>query len=95
MIAELSKSSKQGKRYKVVIDGKKTIHFGAKDGSTFIDHKNTETKSNWIARHKVRENWNDKKTAGFWAKHLLWNKPTLSASIKSTENKFNIDIKQK
>ena len=95
MIAELSKSSKPNKRFKVVIDGKKTIHFGAKGGSTFIDHKDTEKKSNWIARHKVRENWNNKKSAGFWAKHILWNKTSLRESIKDTEKKFNIDIKYK
>ena len=28
----------------------------------------------------------------FWAHNLLWNKPTLSASIKDTENRFKIKI---
>lgn len=93
MKAKISKSNKKDKRYKVVIDDKKTIHFGQQGGSTFVDHKNTQKKSDWIARHKVNENWTDPKTAGFWAKHILWNKPTVSASIKNVESRFkNINI---
>tara|TARA_B100000674_G_scaffold26732_1_gene18645 strand:- start:303 stop:587 length:285 start_codon:yes stop_codon:yes gene_type:complete len=88
MKAKLTKSDKKNKRYKVVIDGKKTIHFGQKGGSTFIDHKNNAKKSDWIARHKVNENWTDPKTAGFWAKHILWNKPTVAASITNIESRF-------
>ena len=74
MRAKLTRSDKAGKRYKVVLDGKKTIHFGQKNGETFIDHGNTAKKRDWIARHKVNENWGDPKTAGFWAKHILWNR---------------------
>jgi hypothetical protein len=33
------------------------------------------------------------KTAGFWSKNILWNKPTLKASIRNAEKKFNIKIK--
>lgn len=54
-----------------------------------------ERKQRYIDRHKKNEKWNDLKTAGAWSKHLLWNKPTLSASIKDMESKFNIDIKYK
>lgn len=93
--AELSKSNKPDKRYKIVFDGKKTktVHFGQKDGSTFVDHKDDKKKAAWIARHKVRENWNNIKTAGALSKHILWNKKSLKDSIKDTSNKFNIDIK--
>ena len=60
----------------------KTVHFGAKGGSTYIDHKDPKTKANWEARHKVRENWNDYDSAGTLSKHVLWNKPSLAASIR-------------
>ena len=51
-------------------------------------------KKRYIARHKVRENWEKSgiKTAGFWSKHLLWSEPTLTGSIKKIENKFNVNI---
>ena len=38
---------------------KKTIHFGSKDGSTFLDHKDKTKRDNYIKRHRVRENWNE------------------------------------
>ena len=76
----ISKSSKADKRMKADF-GKKTVHFGARGGSTFIDHKDLKTKANWEARHKVRERWNDYDSAGALSKHLLWNKPTLRASV--------------
>ena len=59
----------------------RTVYFGS-DGRAFVDHKDTEIKATWIARHRVRENWNDLTTPGALAKHILWNKPTISASIK-------------
>ena len=97
--AEIKKSNKPEKRLKVIVkkdDKKKTIHFGSgKPTGTgaYPDHKNDKTKQNWEARHKVRENWNDPMTAGFWSKHILWNKKTIKDSIKDTGKKFNIKIK--
>jgi len=76
----ISKSSKADKRMKADF-GKKTVHFGARGGSTFIDHKDQKIKANWEARHKVREKWNDYDSAGALSKHILWNKPTLRASV--------------
>ena len=61
----------------------------------FTQHKDEERKKNYIARHKPNQNWNDLKTAGAWAKNLLWNKPTISASIKDMERRFRVDIKKK
>ena len=93
--AELSSSNKEGKRFEVILtddNRKKTIHFGQKGGSTFIDHKDETKKSAWIARHKVRENWNDVFTAGFWAKHLLWNKDTIAESKRNIKNTYNIEF---
>ncbi len=77
----ISKSRKPDKRLKADFGGK-TIHFGAKGGSTYVDHKDTKTKANWEARHKVRENWKDYDTPGALSKHVLWNKPTIKDSIK-------------
>ena len=92
----LMKSDKKEKKW-MIIHGEKKIHFGQKGFSDFTLHKDPKRKKNYIARHEKREDWNKSgiNTAGFWAKHLLWNKPDLKESIKDTEKNFNIKIKFK
>ena len=90
------KSSKAGKKYDAVIDGKKTVSFGATGYSDFTKHKDEDRKKNYIARHKPNQDWKDHTTAGFWAKNILWNKPTIEASVRDTNKKFsNLNIKMK
>ena len=95
---DIKKSTRDDKRYMAIFtntDGSKsTTHFGYandnKTGSTFIDHKNEKTKSAWIARHTVRGNFNNFKSASSLAKHILWNKTSLTASIQDYKKKFNL-----
>jgi hypothetical protein len=88
------------KKYKVVIlkpnGTRKTVQFGAKGYSDYTKHKDKDRMKKYEARHKARENWGKSGllTAGFWAKWILWNKPTLQASISSTASKFGIVIKK-
>ena len=90
----ISKSDRPEKRYKAVFsdDSKKvkTVHFGLKGGSTYIDHGNDKKKDAYIARHRVNENFNDPMTAGSLSYHILWNKKTLSASIADFKKRFNL-----
>ena len=90
----ITKSKAKDKKYDAIIDGKKTIHFGAKGYSDFTIHKDEERKDRYINRHKKTENWNDPKTAGFYAKNILWNKKSVKASVEDTNKRFkNIHIK--
>lgn len=99
--AVLSKSDRKNKEYKVILyhgdahgnDKAKTLHFGSNMDS-YPDHKDLKRKKSYIARHKPRENWKKSgiKTAGFWSKHLLWNKPTIQQSVRDIERNFNIEI---
>ena len=71
----------------------KTIRFGAFGMSDFTQHKKDIRdirKKVYIARHQVRENWADPITAGFWSRWILWNLPTISASLKDTINRFRL-----
>ena len=89
----ISKSNRKDKKLKAVIDNKKTIHFGASGYSDYTKHKDDTRKDAYIQRHKKNENWADFKTAGFYAKHILWNKPNILESIKDTNKQFkNIHI---
>ena len=90
MKAQLSKSSRKEKKYMIKMDGK-TIHFGAAGMDDFTKTGDEEQKKRYITRHR-NENWQDSKTAGFWAKHLLWNKRSIRESVKDIQNRFGISI---
>ena len=94
----LTKSKKPDKKYDARIDGTKTVSFGQKGASDFTKHKNTDRKERYIDRHKNNEDWNKSgaKTAGFYSKHVLWNKPTLKESIDDINKRFKkLNIKMK
>ena len=81
-------SDRKEKKYDAVIGGKKKISFGQKGASDMTQHKSEVRKKRYIDRHKARENWNDPKTAGFMSRWLLWNKPTLTESIRNINKRF-------
>ena len=87
-------SNKPDKKYMAIIDDKKTVHFGATGASDYTKHKDKERKERYLARHKNNEQWNNPLTAGFYATNILWNKPTITESIRDTNRRFkNINIK--
>ena len=98
MKATVSRSRRRGKKFQIVLtdaDGKqRTIHIGQSGAEDMTTHGDAARKDKYIARHKSRENWTKSGigTAGFWAKHLLWNKDTLAASKKDIEARFNIIV---
>ena len=51
---KLTKSSKAGKKWTVVIDGKKTIHFGQSGASDYTIHKDAERMVRYVRRHGGR-----------------------------------------
>jgi len=99
IVIKLEKSDKPDKKFKVHggVLGNKTIHFGAKGMSDYTIHKDEQRMHRYENRHKSRENWTKSgiKSAGFWSKNILWNKPNFMASIKDTEKRFGIKIQFK
>jgi hypothetical protein len=90
----ISKSKKKDKKFDALINGKKTISFGAKGYSDYTINKDLERKKNYLNRHRKTENWKDPNTAGFYATNLLWNKTTLKKSIDDVnKNNSKINIK--
>lgn len=86
-------SNKQEKKYMAIIDDRKTIHFGAAGYEDYTILKDIERKQRYIDRHKTTEHWNNPLTPGFWSRWLLWNKPTITESIRDTNKRFlNIHI---
>ena len=70
----------------------KTIHFGAEPYSDFLQSQDEERKRLYRIRH-ADDKINDLTKSGAWSWYLLWNKSTLSKSIKNMEKKFNITIR--
>jgi hypothetical protein len=70
----------------------KHIQIGQRGADDFTRTKDEEAKSRYIIRHRKNEDWTQSGilSSGFWAKHLLWNKPTLSASISDVKQRFNL-----
>ena len=59
----------------------KTVHFGAKGMSDFTKHKDKERRERYIKRHLKDLRTGDPTRAGYLSMYVLWNKPTLKASI--------------
>ena len=87
----LKLSSRDNKRYEIIFsEPKKTIHFGAKDGSTYIDHHDKIKRENYLKRHIVNEDWNSI-NAGSLSAILLWGKSTnLNNNLNEYLRKFKI-----
>ena len=75
---------------------RRQYHLELKVMSDYTINKDDERKQRYVNRHKKNENWNDINTAGFWSKNILWNKKTITESIRDTNNIIkNINIKLK
>ena len=74
-------SSRADKRLMAEFPGR-TVHFGSKSGSTYIDHGDDDVRAAWMARHETRENWKDYDSAGALARWLLWERPTLREAMQ-------------
>jgi len=66
---------------------KKTTAFGAYGMKDYILYQTEgrdvaeEHKKMYLTRHSARENWNDPTSAGALSRWILWNLPTLKASL--------------
>jgi hypothetical protein len=82
------KSDRPDKKYFIITNDNKKIYFGQASASDFTLHKDEARKQRYINRHKKNENWNNKDTAGFWSRWLLWEKPTIKESYEYIKNKY-------
>lgn len=93
-LISIKKSKKQGKKYTATfeIDGrKKIVHFGAKGMRDFTikGHRKDRMKL-YRQRHRKDLKTKDPTRAGFLSMFILWNKPSLSSSIRDYRRRLNI-----
>lgn len=86
---EIFKANDGKHKYYTIYNGKK-IYFGALGYMDYIQYYQKygkevadKKKKAYIARHKVNEKWNNKNTSGYYARWVLWNKPTIQESLRS------------
>ena len=89
-LLSVTKSDRKGKKFVAKFDDGTQTHFGASGFEDFTTTRDEERKKRYLDRHRANENWNDPKSAGALARWILWNKPTLSESIKDFKNRFNL-----
>jgi len=94
-------SNIKGKRYTVYVPteglrsalkGNKNIKvdFGSSEHENYTIHKDPERKRLYRIRHH-KDHLDNPYHAGFWAYHVLWNKPSIQESMReavSLSNKF-------
>ena len=68
-------------------DGSHT-DFGAKGMDDYTITNDEERKRLYLLRHKKNENWKDGKSAGALSRFILWNKPTIKASLQDYKIRF-------
>ena len=97
----IKKSTKPKKKLMAIFykDNKKikTTHFGSAPNKDFtiyskeLDKQGAEKKKDaYIARHRVRENFNAFMTSGSLSRWILWNKPSVEASIRDYLKRFKL-----
>lgn len=97
VFVQLRKATASGKKYTAVFyddDRKKikTTHFGQAGANDFTSHGEDaeERKQLYLERHKRNEDWADYKSAGSLSRHILWSKPSVSASYNDYLKKFGL-----
>ena len=92
---QLKPRGKSGKQKYTITNTKtgKQVHFGLKGYQDFTEHHDTKRKRMYLKRHA--KDSKSLKKAGFWARSLLWNKPTLKGAIRNVEKRHRIRIHHK
>jgi len=68
----------------------KRVAFGAYGYEDYTVTGNKKQKTLYLNRHRRRENWKDPRTPGALSRWILWNKPSLEASIDDYIKRFNM-----
>jgi hypothetical protein len=95
MYVSIGKSTRTGKKMMAIFYDEakrkvKTTHFGASGYEDYTTHGEIQRKMNYIARHKEREDWTDYMSSGSLSRFILWNKPTIKASIEDYMSRFKL-----
>jgi hypothetical protein len=98
MKVKLFKSPRTEKKWRVVFEDGTHVDFGQRGYTDYTKHKDPKHMQVYLNRHgRMGETWTKKgyKTAGFWARWLLWSSPTLNGAMNIIHKKFGINISKR
>lgn len=81
------------KKYEITFEknGRKYIRkFGAAGMSDYTIHKDKSRRERYISRHKKDLRTNDPMKPGYLSMYILWNKPTVKASLADYKRRLNV-----
>ena len=86
----IQKSKNASKKYDAIINGDKTMSFGASGYSDFTLHKDPARRTNYINRHS-NEDWSRANlfSAAWLSRFILWEKPSLEEASRNANQKHN------
>jgi hypothetical protein len=73
-------------------DGKqRTVKFGTSSNYALNPDKTKADRTAYIARHAVRENWNDPMSRGALSRYILWgDSRSVVENLRSYRKRFNL-----
>jgi len=94
-LKRISKSPMEGKKLRATFEDaekgrEKHTDFGATGYDDFTKTKNLTQRNAYRIRHSNDLNTGDPTRAGFLSYYILWNKPTISASVADYRHRFNM-----
>ena len=100
-LEKVVKSDRKGKKWTAIFcmckgescckdNKKKKVHFGSAGMDDYTITKDKEQRERYRTRHKKDLETKDPTRAGYLSFFLLWNKETLTESIKDYKKKFNL-----
>ena len=87
-LVDVTKSPAAGKKWRATFSDGTTTDFGATGYSDYTKHKDKDRRDNYIARHKSDLETDDPTRAGYLSMFILWNKPSLQASIEDYKRRL-------
>jgi len=81
-------------KYVAIIEDEKGrtrhVRFGAYGYSDYTKHQDDARKHRYDLRHAAKEDWgkSGRLTAGFWAKHYLWEYKTKAEALQQIKKKY-------
>eukprot|EP00965_Chrysotila_dentata_P170261 5619910-Pleurochrysis_carterae.AAC.1 len=91
-LVSIERSTKQPYKYKAVFstaNGRKYTHFGHREYQDYTIHKDRERRDRYRTRHR-KDLANDPTRAGFLSYFILWNKPSLKASVRDFTRRLRV-----
>tara|TARA_B100000287_G_scaffold420782_1_gene460620 strand:+ start:532 stop:933 length:402 start_codon:yes stop_codon:yes gene_type:complete len=81
------------KKYEITFEKNGKIYnrkFGAAGMSDFTIHKDIDRRERYISRHKKDLKTKDPMRPGYLSMYILWNKPSLKASLIDYKKRLNV-----